>query len=129
MKPRVLIVEDNVDNFELVRYLLDRAGYEVISAANGREGVEMVRANPPDLILMDLSLPELDGWDATRILKSDPVTHTIPILALTAHTLPHERKRALDAGIDGYISKPIKVASFDKLVSTLLRQARANLGV
>jgi CheY-like chemotaxis protein len=129
VKPRVLIVEDNVDNFELVRYLLVRAGYEVISAANGREGVDMVRANPPDLILMDLSLPELDGWDATRILKSDPATHDIPILALTAHTLPHERKRALDAGIDGYISKPIKVASFDKLVATLVRQARANLGV
>jgi two-component system cell cycle response regulator DivK len=124
-----LIVEDNVDNFELVRFLLDRAGYDVTSAANGREGIEMTRANPPDLILMDLSLPELDGWDATRMLKSDPVTHDIPILALTAHTLPHERKRALDAGIDGYISKPIKVATFDKLVLTLLRQARANLGV
>ena len=129
MKPRVLIVEDNVDNYELVRYLLDRAGYDVVSAANGREGVEMARQNPPDLILMDLSLPELDGWDATRILKSDASTHGIPILALTAHTLPSERKRAIDAGIDGYISKPIKVASFDKLVLTLLRQARANLQV
>jgi len=129
MKPRVLIVEDNVDNFELVRYLLDRAGYEVTCAANGREGVEMTRRDPPDLILMDLSLPELDGWDATRILKSDPATHGIPILALTAHTLPSERKRAIDAGIDGYISKPIKVATFDKLVLMLLRQAQANLGV
>jgi CheY-like chemotaxis protein len=127
MKPRVLVVEDNVDNFELVRYLLDRAGYDVVPAANGREGVEMARKDAPDLILMDLSLPELDGWDATRILKSDPSTQRIPIVALTAHTLPSERKRAVDAGIDGYISKPINVASFDKLVLALLRQARANL--
>lgn len=126
-KPRVLIVEDNVDNFELVRFLLERAGYQVLSAANGVEGVETTKREQPDLVLMDLSMPEMDGWKATAHLKSDEATRHIPVLALTAHTLPGDRKRAIDAGCDGYISKPINVASFDKLVATLVRQARAGL--
>jgi two-component system cell cycle response regulator DivK len=126
-KPRVLIVEDNVDNFELVRFLLERAGYQVLSAANGVEGVDAAKREQPDLILMDLAMPEMDGWNATSCLKSDEQTRRIPVLALTAHTLPSDRKRAIDAGCDGYISKPIKVASFDKLVATLLRQAKAGL--
>ncbi len=126
-KPRVLIVEDNVDNFELVRFLLERAGYEVLSAANGVEGVVAARREQPDLVLMDLSMPEMDGWKATAQMKAEATTRHIPVLALTAHTLPSERKRAIDAGCDGYISKPINVASFDKLVSTLVRHARAGL--
>ena len=126
-KQRVLIVEDNVDNFELVRFLLERAGYEVLSAANGVEGVDAAKREQPDLVLMDLSMPEMDGWKATAQMKAEATTRHIPVLALTAHTLPSERKRAIDAGCDGYISKPINVASFDKLVSTLLRHARAGL--
>lgn len=126
-KPRVLIVEDNVDNFELVRFLLERAGYQVLSAANGLEGLDAAKRERPDLILMDLSMPEMDGWNATSHLKADEATRGIPVLALTAHTLPGDRKRAINAGCDGYISKPINVASFDKLVATLLRQARAGL--
>jgi CheY-like chemotaxis protein len=128
-KPRVLIVEDNVDNYQLVRFLLERAGYDILSAANGREGVEMARRARPDLILMDLAMPEMDGWDATKVLKSDAATRSIPILALTARTLPADRKRAMDAGCDGYISKPIKVATFDKLVMSLVRQAKVNVQI
>ena len=124
---RVLIVEDNVDNFELVRFILARAGYEVLSAANGTRGVETALREQPDLILMDLSMPEMDGWDAAKQLKADERTRKIPVLALTAHTLPGDRKRAIEAGCDGYISKPINVASFEKLVATLVRQARADL--
>jgi len=124
---RVLIVEDNVDNFELVRFLLERAGYQVLSAVNGVEGVEIAKREQPDLVLMDLSMPEMDGWKATAQMKSDEATRRIPVVALTAHTLPSERKRAIDAGCDGYISKPINVASFEKLVATLLRHARAGL--
>lgn len=124
-KPRVLIVEDNVDNFELVRFLLERAGYQVLSAVNGLDGVETARREQPDLVLMDISMPEMDGWKATAQMKAEETTRHIPVLALTAHTLPSERKRAIDAGCDGYISKPINVASFEKLVSTLLRNARA----
>jgi two-component system cell cycle response regulator DivK len=126
-KPRVLIVEDNVDNYELVRFLLERAGYQVLSAANGVEGVDAAKREQPDVSLMDLSMPEMDGWKATSHLKSDEQTRHIPVLALTAHTLPGDRKRAIDAGCDGYISKPINVSSFDKLVATLLRQAKAGL--
>ena len=126
-KSRVLIVEDNVDNFELVRFLLERAGYQVLSAANGVEGVDAAKREQPDLVLMDLSMPEMDGWRATAQMKAEETTRHIPVLALTAHTLPGDRKRAIDAGCDGYISKPINVASFDKLVATLLRQARAGL--
>jgi two-component system, cell cycle response regulator DivK len=126
-KPSVLIVEDNVDNYELVRFLLERAGYQVISASNGAEGVETAKRLRPDLILMDLSMPEMDGWNATSRLKSEAETRHIPVLALTAHTLPGDRKRAIEAGCDGYISKPIKVASFEKLVATLLRQAKTDL--
>jgi len=128
-KPRALIVEDNVDNYELVRFLLERAGYEVFSAANGRDGIEMARRERPDLILMDLAMPEMDGWDATKALKTDPATRHIPILALTARTLPADRKRALDAGCDGYISKPIKVATFGRLVENLIRQAKVNVQI
>jgi CheY-like chemotaxis protein len=128
-KPRVLIVEDNVDNYQLVRFLLERAGYDILSAANGREGVEMARRARPDLILMDLAMPEMDGWDATKVLKSDAATRSIPILALTARTLPADRKRAMDAGCDGYISKPIKVATFDRLIMNLVRQAKVNVQI
>jgi CheY-like chemotaxis protein len=89
------------------------------------EGVESAKREQPDLVLMDLSMPEMDGWMATAQMKAEATTRHIPVLALTAHTLPSERKRAIDAGCDGYISKPINVASFEKLVSTLLRNARA----
>ncbi len=123
-KPKVLIVEDNFDNLELVRFLLERSGYQVLSAINGREGVEIAQREQPDLIIMDLSLPEMDGWEATSRLKADQATRHIPILALTAHTLPRDRKRALDAGCDGYLSKPIRIAAFERQVAFLVNRAR-----
>ena len=118
---RVLLVEDNVDNFELVRFLLEHAGYEVLAAHNGREGLEIARRERPDLVLMDLSLPEMDGWTAARELKSDPQTAGLPLLAITAHTLPGDRKRALDSGFDGYISKPINVSNFAQTVAAAIQ--------
>lgn len=111
-KGRILVVEDNMDNYQLVRFILERAGYDVFLAVNGRDGVDAARFQQPDLILMDLGLPEMDGWLAAEKLKADDATNTIPIYALTAHTLPGERKRAVLAGCDGYISKPIHVKSF-----------------
>lgn len=106
-KGSILIVEDNMDNYELVRFVLERAGYEVFLAVNGRDGVDAARLQKPDLILMDLGLPELDCWNAARILKSDVSTSSIPVFALSAYTLPRARQRALQAGCDGYMSKPI----------------------
>ena len=121
--PRVLIVEDNVDNYELVRFLLERAGYDICWARNGREGILMAKEEKPNLILMDLSLPEIDGWTATERIKSDPETKQIPIAALTAHTLPGDRKRALDAGCDGYLSKPMNIALFTDTVANLIARS------
>ena len=111
-KGRILVVEDNMDNYQLVRFILERAGYDVFLAVNGLDGVDAARLQKPDLILMDLGMPEMDGWLAAQKLKTNEATKSIPLYALTAHTLPGERKRALQAGCDGYVSKPIHVEGF-----------------
>ncbi|RPH74350.1 response regulator [bacterium] len=111
-KGHILVVEDDIDNYELVRFVLERAGYDVFLAVNGRDGVSAARLQKPDLILMDLGMPEMDGWTATETLKADDATKSIPLYALTAHTLPGERKRAMEAGCDGYVSKPIHMDGF-----------------
>jgi CheY-like chemotaxis protein len=116
-KGRILIVEDNMDNYELVRFVLERAGYDVFLAVNGRDGVDAARLQKPDLILMDLGMPEMDGWTASQKLKSDEATKSITLYALTAHTLPQDRKRAMQAGCDGYVSKPIHVQSFLDIIN------------
>jgi len=123
-KPTILIVEDNIDNYELVRFLLQRSGYEVLWAHSGREAIDMLKKERPDLILMDLSLPEMDGWTATELIKSDPETKHIPIIALTAHTLPGDRKRALDVGCDGYLSKPMNIELFNETVQETLANVK-----
>lgn len=117
---RILIVEDNMDNYELVRFILERAGYDVFLAVNGRDGVAAARLQKPDLILMDLGMPEMDGWDAAQKLKADETTRSIPVYALTAHTLPGERKRAIEAGCDGYVSKPIHMEGFLRMIEAAL---------
>ena len=119
MGGKVLLVEDNYDNFEMVRFLLERAEYTVIGARTGREAVTSARQNRPDVILMDLSLPEMDGWEAAREIKNDPEIAHIPLIALTAHTLPGDRKKALESGFDNYISKPIDVPAFYDIVSSI----------
>lgn len=115
-KGRILVVEDNIDNYELVRFILERAGYDVFLAVNGRDGVSAARLQKPDLILMDLGMPEMDGWLAAEKLKADDSTRLIPLYALSAHTLPSERKRALEAGCDGYVTKPIHMAGFLEVI-------------
>jgi CheY-like chemotaxis protein len=117
---RILVVEDNIDNYELVRFVLERAGYDVFLAMNGRDGVAAARVQKPDLILMDLTMPEMDGWAAAEKLKADEITKSIPLYALSAHTLPSDRKRALEAGCDGYVSKPIHMAGFLDVVERAL---------
>ena len=118
---RILLVEDNTDNLDLVRFLLERAGYQVLQANDGQMGMDLARQELPDLILMDLSLPVVDGWTAARELKADPKTAFIPLLALTAHTLPGDRNRALESGFNGYISKPINIQSFADDIAQALR--------
>lgn len=120
-KGRILVVEDNMDNYELVRLILERAGYDVFLAVNGRDGVDAARLQQPDMILMDLGMPEMDGWSAAEKIKSDPATRLIPLYALSAYTLPSDRKRALDAGCDGYLTKPIHMQSFLDAINEVFR--------
>ena len=112
-----MIVEDDMDNYELVRFVLEREGYDVFLAVNGRDGVSAARLQKPDLILMDLGMPEMDGWIAAEKIKADEITKSIPLYALTAHTLPRERLSAMKAGCDGYISKPINIDGFLDLIA------------
>jgi len=123
-KGHILVVEDNLDNYELVRTILEIAGYDTFLAVNGRDGVNAARKQKPDLILMDMALPEMDGWDATLLIREDPVTALIPLVALTVHTLPRERKRALDAGVDAYLSKPYDAAQLIQLVESTLKNSK-----
>ena len=106
----VLLVEDNEDNRIIYATALRYSGYEVLEAITGTEGVNQARTKRPDLILMDISVPELDGWEATAILKADVDTAHIPIIAVTAHALPGDEERSLRAGCDGYLAKPISPA-------------------
>ena len=106
-KKRILVVEDNMDTYELVRFILEKNGFETFLAVNGRDGVNAARKQTPDLIIMDLSMPEMDGWTATRIIKGDEHISKIPLIAVTAHALPGDRKRALDVGCDEYVTKPM----------------------
>lgn len=108
----ILIVEDSALNRKLVETVLKPHGYRVVTAENGQDGVDVALRERPDLILMDVMMPIMNGYDATRCIKSHQETSRIPIVALTASAMPHERDQALDAGCDGYISKPIDTRTF-----------------
>ncbi len=123
-KGHILVVEDNLDNYELVRTILGLADFDTFLAVNGRDGVTAARKQKPDLILMDMSLPEMDGWHATKLIRQDPETTHIPMIALTVHTLPIERKRALDAGVDAYLSKPYDAGQLIRLVEGTLKNSK-----
>jgi len=107
--PKVLLVEDNEMNRDMLSRRLTRKKYEVLTAVDGREGVAIARSESPDLILMDMSLPVMDGWEATRQLKESPDTSSIPVIALTAHAMSGDREKALEAGCDDYDTKPIEL--------------------
>jgi two-component system, cell cycle response regulator DivK len=108
MSHLILLVEDNEDNQTVYRTILEHFGYRVIEAMDGETGVRLARERSPDLILMDVSIPLIDGWEATRILKGDEQTKRIPIIALTAHALASDRARAREVGCDGYLAKPVE---------------------
>lgn len=118
---RILVVEDNPDNSDLIVDLLTLRGHEVIQATNGREGVEMARARHPDLILMDISLPIMDGLAATEEIKKDPQLYPVPVIALTAHAMAGDEQRALVAGCNGYITKPIDIKTFANRILAYLK--------
>ena len=105
---KILLVEDNELNRDMLSRRLSRKGYEVVIAEDGAKGVELARFEKPDLVLMDMSLPQKDGWTATREIKADPDIGSIPVIALTAHAMAGDRDRALDAGCDDYDTKPVE---------------------
>ena len=107
---RILVIEDNEDNLTLIRLLLEHANYEVLAATEGVTGLDIASKEQPDIILLDLAMPEMDGWEVARELKANILTKKIPIIAVTAHSLPKDRERAIKAGCDAIIGKPFSVA-------------------
>ena len=120
----ILIAEDYDDNRELLRILLSAAGYDVDEARNGAECVEIARRNPPDLVMVDLSMPELDGWGVFRELRSDPATSGIPCVAVTAH-VESDRQRVLQSGFDAFVSKPFRTDELLSTVKSLIQKSAA----
>ena len=106
--PKILLVEDNEMNRDMLSRRLERKGFQVVMAIDGQQGVDMAQSESPDLILMDMSLPVLDGWSATRRLKEILTTQTIPIIALTAHAMSGDRQKCVEAGCDDYDTKPVE---------------------
>ncbi len=117
---KILLVEDNETNRDMLSRRLERRGYKVLIAVDGAQGVAMAQAELPQLILMDMSLPVLDGWEATRQLKAATQTHSIPVIALTAHAMAGDRERALQAGCDEYETKPVEFQRLLGKIETLL---------
>lgn len=119
---KILIVEDNEMNRDMLSRRLKRQGYDVVVAADGHQGVAMATSEIPDLILMDMSLPVMDGWQATRSIKSDSYTQFIPVIALTAHVMTGDREKCLEAGCDDYATKPIDFTELLEKITLLLKK-------
>ncbi|HLH14189.1 MAG TPA: response regulator, partial [Solirubrobacteraceae bacterium] len=118
--PKILLVEDNEMNRDMLSRRLERKGYQIVIAVDGGEGLELARSQTPDLILMDMSLPVVDGWEATRRLKAAPETQAIPVIALTAHAMRGDQEKALEAGCDDYDTKPVDLPRLLGKIEALL---------
>jgi two-component system cell cycle response regulator DivK len=119
--PKILVVEDNEENRDSLSRRLQRRGFEVVVAVNGQVGVASAKLEKPDLILMDMNMPEVDGWEATRQIKADATTAAIPVIALTAHAMTGDRERALGAGCTDYHTKPIEFPKLLSQIESILR--------
>jgi len=120
---KILLVEDNEMNRDMLSRRLERKGYDVVIAVDGQAGVEMTNSETPDVVLMDLSLPVMDGWEATRRIKADPATQSIPVIALTAHAMKEDEQKARDAGCDDYDTKPVNFQRLLGKIETFLGTA------
>jgi CheY-like chemotaxis protein len=123
--PKILLIEDNEESRDGLSRRLRRQGYDILTAVDGQQGLEVARAEAADLIVMDMSLPILDGWEATRQLKADEATRAIPVIALTAHAMAGDREKALEAGCDDYETKPVEFARLLAKIQALLRNKAA----
>ena len=121
--PKILLVEDNELNRDMLSRRLARNGFEIVIAIDGQQGVTMASEQKPDLILMDLSLPVIDGWEATRRIKADPATSAIPVIALTAHALVEDREKAMAAGCDDFDTKPVELPRLIEKIRSFLGKA------
>ncbi len=128
MQKVILVVEDHPQNLELVTDLLESAGYRVLTAMTAEEGLTLSSTHRPDLILMDVRLPGLDGLEATKILKEDPATRVIPVIALTAYAMPEDRLRIRDAGCEGYLTKPLKIPLLLEQIDSYLGHRTSGVG-
>ncbi len=117
MKPKVLVIEDNEQNMYLVTFILERDGYDVIQARDGREGIEAARGTKPMLILLDIQLPVMDGYAVARALRQNPALEDVPIVAVTSYAMTGDRESALEAGCSGYIEKPINPETFTQEIA------------
>jgi two-component system, cell cycle response regulator DivK len=117
MGNRILIVEDEPKNMKLMRDLLERFSYQIIEAADGEQGVSLAKSSKPDLILMDVMMPKMDGLEATRLIKADIATNEIPIIAITSYAMKGDRERTLEAGCDAYVAKPIDIVEILKMIA------------
>ena len=122
--PKILLVEDNEMNRDMLSRRLVRSGYEVALAVDGAQGVAMAASEAPDLVLMDMSLPVLDGWEATRRLKADPATRALPVIALTAHAMSGDEKKAREAGCDEFDTKPVEYMRLVAKIEGLLQKRK-----
>jgi CheY-like chemotaxis protein len=122
---KILYVEDNEDNVYMLRRRLERAGFAVVIASDGTQGIAMATSEQPDLILMDLSLPDIDGWEVTRRIKADPATKHIPVIAITANAMAGDKDKALAAGCDDFDTKPVEIERLLAKISALKRQEGA----
>jgi two-component system cell cycle response regulator DivK len=122
-KAKVLYIEDNIDNMTLVKRVLEIEGYEVIAAETGRDGLNKAQANFPDIVITDINLPDIDGYEITRILKSNHKTSHIPVVAMTANVMQKHRDSVAAAGCDGFISKPIDIDELPDLIESFLKGA------
>jgi len=120
--PKILLVEDNEMNRDMLSRRLIRRGYEVVIATDGQQGVDLATSAAPDLILMDMSLPVIDGWEATKQVKADPATAHIPIIALTAHAMDSDRQKAIGAGCDDFDTKPVELSRLLGKIEELLKK-------
>jgi CheY-like chemotaxis protein len=123
--PKILLVEDNEMNRDMLSRRLIRSGYEVVLALDGAQGVALAASEAPDVVLMDMSLPVLDGWEATRRLKSDPKTRTLPVIALTAHAMAGDEAKARQAGCDDFDTKPVEYTRLLSKIEGLLQKRKA----
>jgi CheY-like chemotaxis protein len=122
---KIVYVEDNEDNVYVLRNRLKRAGFDVVVAADGMQGIALTAAEQPSLVIMDLGLPVLDGWEATRRLKADPATRHIPVIALSAHAMAGDREKALAAGCDDFDTKPVELPRLLEKIRALLPKREA----